>query len=281
MKAFTAYQPYAHAIVAGLKQYETRPRRTNIRGRVAVHAAKKDAWRSGVLEKGIVPEIEALLSEQQGTGNRAAHLDYGAVVGTVEIVDCVPVEELADKLNPLEKVLGDYSPGRFAWVLKNPVMFDTPIPARGQQGWWNWDERPAEIAQKIKQEIRIAAARLLYSPYTEFGVNEVNSAIAETVKRYCENREIMRGPTTDCISLGSAPLEVLPFLPLAMPTLSGYGTYTVYRGPEPIGTVTYSGFPIQETPGTAIVGLKTRFTPAKKVKRVEFEITCEGKEDTQ
>ena len=31
MKAFTVYQPYAHAIVAGVKHYETRPRRTHIR----------------------------------------------------------------------------------------------------------------------------------------------------------------------------------------------------------------------------------------------------------
>ena len=40
MKAFTVYQPYAYAIVAGLKPHETRPRRTNIRGRVSVHAGK-------------------------------------------------------------------------------------------------------------------------------------------------------------------------------------------------------------------------------------------------
>ena len=103
MKAYTVYQPYAYATVAGLKHYETRPRRTNIRGRVAVHAAKKDAWRSGILEKGIMPEIKAALSEHQ------------------------------------EKLWGDYSPGRFAWVLQNPVMFDKPIPARGKQGWWEWE----------------------------------------------------------------------------------------------------------------------------------------------
>ena len=41
MKVYTVYQPYAYATVAGLKHYETRPRRTNIRGRVAVHAGKK------------------------------------------------------------------------------------------------------------------------------------------------------------------------------------------------------------------------------------------------
>ena len=37
-----------------------------------------------------------------------------------------------------ERILGDYSPGRFAWVLKNPVMFSEPVPASGKQGWWNW-----------------------------------------------------------------------------------------------------------------------------------------------
>lgn len=41
MKVFTVYQPYAFAIVAGLKHYETRPRRTNIRGRVAVRVMRE------------------------------------------------------------------------------------------------------------------------------------------------------------------------------------------------------------------------------------------------
>ena len=139
MKAFTVYQPYAYAIIAGLKLNETRPRRTNIRGRVAVHAAKLDAWKSGILEAGTMPEIEKMLSDHQGTGNRAAHLVYGAVLGTVEIVDCVPVEEIIHTLSEREKALGDYSPGRFAWVLRNPVAFSTPVPAKGKQGWWNWD----------------------------------------------------------------------------------------------------------------------------------------------
>ena len=143
MKAFTIYQPYAYAIVAGLKGYETRPRRTHIRGRVAVHAAKLDLWKSGILEAGIVPKIEKILSEHQRLGNRAAHLVYGAVIGTIEIVDCVPVESLIGKLSERERLLGDYTPGRYAWILKNPVLFPCPILARGKQGWWEWDEKEA------------------------------------------------------------------------------------------------------------------------------------------
>lgn len=124
MKAYTVYQPYAYATVAGLKHYETRPRRTSIRGRVAVHAAKgKPRFVTMAVDKALPETMK---------------LHFGAVIGTVEIVDCVPVEALIGKLSERERVLGDYTPGRFAWVLKNPIMFDRPIPARGFQGWWNW-----------------------------------------------------------------------------------------------------------------------------------------------
>ena len=132
MKAFTVYQPYAHAIVAGLKQYETRPRRTQIRGRVAVHAGKISLNR--VTRNFSQDEFEKLMNAIGGE----TELPLGAVVGTVEIVDCVPVEDIIDSLSEQEKTLGDYSPGRWAWVLKNPIMFDTPVPARGKQGWWEW-----------------------------------------------------------------------------------------------------------------------------------------------
>ena len=89
MKVFTVYQPYAYAIVAGLKQYETRPRRTNVRGRVAVHAGKaKDV---------LIPRAASLILPQ------SAFLHHGAVLGTVEIVDCVPVEALIDKISEQER----------------------------------------------------------------------------------------------------------------------------------------------------------------------------------
>ena len=150
MKAYTVYQPYAYATAVGLKQYETRPRRTNIRGRVAVHAGKKrikgksaDRLYMDVLSAGQKNELAWHIcrkSHPEEFGAVIGTVPLGAVVGTVEIVDCVPVEEIADTLTERERALGDFSPGRFAWVLRNPVMFEKPIPARGQQGWWNWEE---------------------------------------------------------------------------------------------------------------------------------------------
>lgn len=132
MKAYTVYQPYAYATVAGLKHYETRPRRTNIRGRVAVHAGRLDEVHAtkSLSNRDFWAVMEAIGGKTD--------LPRGAVIGTVEIVDCVPVEEIVNTLSERERVLGDYSPGRFAWVLQNPVIFDKPIPARGKQGWWEW-----------------------------------------------------------------------------------------------------------------------------------------------
>ena len=133
MRAYTVYQPYAWATVAGLKPHETRSRRTNIRGRVAVHAGKAGLNRA---TRGLsTNEFWELLGAVGGRTD----LPLGAVVGTVEIVDCVPVEDVVDSLTMQERALGDYSPGRWAWVLKNPVMFAEPAPARGKQGWWNWE----------------------------------------------------------------------------------------------------------------------------------------------
>ena len=140
MKTLTIYQPFAEAIVDGLKHYETRPRRTSIRGRVAIHAGKK--------------RISFDPFEGQGVTLPAPDpLHYGAVIGTVEIVDCVPVEAVKDKLDLLDRLLGDFRPGRFAYVLKNPVKYDVPVPARGRQGWWDWEspwKREPEAAEQEK-----------------------------------------------------------------------------------------------------------------------------------
>ena len=44
------------------------------------------------------------------------------------------------KQNPAEYAFGNYEPGRYAWVMKDAVLFDKPIPAKGKQGLWNWED---------------------------------------------------------------------------------------------------------------------------------------------
>ena len=42
--------------------------------------------------------------------------------------------------------LGDFTPGRYAWIMENPVLFKEPIPAKGMQGLWNYDGEIKELA---------------------------------------------------------------------------------------------------------------------------------------
>lgn len=141
MRALTIYQPYASAIILGIKQCETRPQRTNIRGRVAIHAGKKEL--SEVLRSLTDEQRDKLLTLYHHQPPLCKEMIYrGAVIGTVELVDCVPIEKITESLSEQERTLGDYSPGRFAWVLRNPIKFSSPVPAQGKQGWWRWVVSP-------------------------------------------------------------------------------------------------------------------------------------------
>ena len=70
--------------------------------------------------------------------------DRGSIIGKATLVNCIHInKEFRDHLkrsNPAEYAFGDYRIGRYAWVFENPVLFEKPIPARGRQGLWNWED---------------------------------------------------------------------------------------------------------------------------------------------
>ena len=151
MKAFTVRQPFATVIVRGIKPHETRSRWTSIRGRVAIHAGKKSFEFGNDTERKIISDALGFSQRKYLLGSRTCEeldryvagingLPHGAVIGTVEIVDCIPTEDVSSGLSELELLLGDYTRGRYAWVLRDPVIFEKPIPARGNLGWWEWDD---------------------------------------------------------------------------------------------------------------------------------------------
>jgi len=43
-----------------------------------------------------------------------------------------------------ELAFGDFSAGRYAWELRNPIRFADPIPCTGRQGFW---EVPDELVK--------------------------------------------------------------------------------------------------------------------------------------
>lgn len=108
MKALSVRQPWADLIVTGQKAIETRSWRTAYRGRLLIHASRH----------GSTP---------------------GAIVGEVTLIDCIPVDTLSPAVLRDEAPFGDFSPGRFAWLLRDAQQYATPIPARGRLGLWTFD----------------------------------------------------------------------------------------------------------------------------------------------
>jgi hypothetical protein len=142
VKALTLTQPWASLVVAGTKRYETRGWRPPTFGRIAIHAAK--AFPDDAIDFAIELQVDGVLPVAEGHSPWALQpLPRGAVIGEVTVVRIITTESGgARALSALERQLGDYTPGRYAWELVDPVVYDEPIPARGMLGLWEW-ERPA------------------------------------------------------------------------------------------------------------------------------------------
>jgi hypothetical protein len=115
MKALSVCQPWAWAILHGGKAIENRSRRTHYRGPLVLHASKSRRNVGGDFTR-LLPGLPPW--EQ---------LPYGALVGVVELVDCVPVHEVADD---------SFAEEPWCWVLARPRVID-PVSFRGQVGWFN------------------------------------------------------------------------------------------------------------------------------------------------
>lgn len=127
MKALTLTQPWASLVALGHKRIETRSWATKYRGPLAIHAAKGyPGWAREFAT------VEATL------GRLPLRIPLSAVVCVVRLVDVQPTEEAGPFLSGLERHLGDYTPGRFAWFLELDEVYDEPIPATGALGLWEW-----------------------------------------------------------------------------------------------------------------------------------------------
>lgn len=133
MKVLACDQPWASLIALGVKTVETRPRphpSTLYGAKIAIHANKKTDFLDFVER----PEFAAAFSRFP-----ELPLPLGHIIGTVEVVRSIGIcEETVAALQrnkPDEIPFGDYTFGRFAWVLKNPILLKEPIPFRAHQGW--------------------------------------------------------------------------------------------------------------------------------------------------
>ncbi len=154
MKAITLYQPWASLVAIGKKKIETRGWATKYRGPLAIHAAKdRQHWAMVHYEPFRSVFMDARLYRQDD-------LPYGAIIATCNLVEvCTITQDILVK--PAEKwgtkepcylplpdepelSFGDYTPGRYAWILEDVRQLPEPIPAKGKQRLWTW-EVPEEV----------------------------------------------------------------------------------------------------------------------------------------
>lgn len=148
MKAITIIQPWATLIAIGEKKFETRSWATKHRGPLAIHAGKRVDKEECMREP-----FKFVLAKH---GYTADNLPTGAIVALSNMTNCYKVSRSSGEDGPVwldiegrtlcwagkllqEYYFGDYSDGRFAWEQAGVRQIE-PIPAKGQQGLWNWSE---------------------------------------------------------------------------------------------------------------------------------------------
>jgi hypothetical protein len=150
MNALTLWQPWASLMMGGFKTIETRPWATSHRGWLAIHAAKQEPKHVKARFAGSSPEyrreISRLFWECLHTmGYHQFHeLPRGAILGVVYVTNTLPTKKLRQSVDQYNRAFGDWTDGRFAWIISHGLRFLDPVPARGRQRLWDW-EVPTEL----------------------------------------------------------------------------------------------------------------------------------------
>lgn len=188
MKGLTLTQPYATLIALLEKDIETRGWRTDYRGSLAIHAGQSLRPVGGVaglyhlvnaepfasvLERRWVDiaTTPRVIDRSQVVRDPSYVLPRGAIVAVARLVDCRPIvggyehdhlDEPMDyrigyvrdgrivALTEQERAFGDYTPGRFAWLLADVRPLRVPVPCRGAQGLW---AVPAGVRAAIEAQL--------------------------------------------------------------------------------------------------------------------------------
>ena len=147
MKALTVWQPWATLLATGYKTVETRSWKTNYRGKILIHAAKRPVV-NGIIEMDRearkvlrdVLDLPEIYREINWT-EYYRKLPIGVVVGEARLTDCIHINEEYQRFIKnechAEYLLGDFTTGRYAWIMEDAIKYDVPIPATGRQGLWN------------------------------------------------------------------------------------------------------------------------------------------------
>ncbi len=116
LKALSFRQPWANLVLDGRKTLDLRTWTTKYRGPLAVYASL---------------DVEKEACRAQGMDT--ATLTTGALVGLVDLVDILPLEESEYKARAYEHLNGRaWREGLYGWVLANPRWLEAPQVAKGR-----------------------------------------------------------------------------------------------------------------------------------------------------
>ena len=161
MYVITLTQPWATLVAIGAKKLETRSRRWNYRGPVAVHAGASFGsigGAQGLRDLMLTPAFKQALSDPHIISHPEKYLPFGAIVAVVDQVECYEIRPkgmyahgttYALPTEP-ERSFGNYTPGRFAYQWNNVRKLTTPLPWRGSQGV---HLLPPEVVAQVMEQI--------------------------------------------------------------------------------------------------------------------------------
>lgn len=162
-RAISLHQPWASFIALGIKKYETRSWATKYRGKLLVCSAKKkyipdSCFVNQVFDLTDMGAFHRTRLDFLGTNTQYTEfLPMGKVLCVVDLVSCLKMESypspkqeniILEDVPKLEKLCGDWTPGRHAWELANLIPLPNPIPIKGKQGLWIPNSSIIEEVQK-------------------------------------------------------------------------------------------------------------------------------------
>lgn len=147
MKVLSLLQPWATLVVMGAKKIETRSWNTKYRGPLLIHASA--GKNMGMLKDRHNQFLATVYNKYAPKAPAFVDLPFGKIIGSINLVhtfiseltytgEGIYYQEWGAKFTETEMAFGDYSPGRYGWLLANPKLFTNPIPAKGALGLWEY-----------------------------------------------------------------------------------------------------------------------------------------------
>jgi len=135
MKAISLRQPRAEQVIAGSKQMDVRTWQVHYRGPLVIHAGAKQR-KARIRELGFDPGA----------------LPYGVVVGVVDLIEIVVLDEEAYEAARKEHLSDQPFPGTpcYGWRFRAPRRLGKPVAVRGRTGIFDVPDK--DIASPYPQQ---------------------------------------------------------------------------------------------------------------------------------